>query len=281
MNASAAPANEGDGWQARLSLGIAHDGRQSRLRERVHEGPLYVQRPFYPEGDLCHVYILHPPGGMVGGDVIQIDISVAEGASALITTPASAKVYKSAGHTSKIHQSLIVEAEGSLEWLPQDTILFGGSRLAMETHVRLHPTSKFIGWEVTSLGRPHSGDHYESGDLRQAVWIHLSDTPTLIERQSWQAGDDVLDAPWGLGGKSALATFYAYPANRTLLAQVREAICAQEYKGFAATLLDDLLVIRALGEDAAMLRQGFSSLWPLAREEVLARSACPPRVWAT
>ena len=110
MNASAAPANEGDGWQARLSLGIAHDGRQSRLRERVHEGPLYVQRPFYPEGDLCHVYILHPPGGMVGGDVIQIDISVAEEASALITTPASAKVYKSAGHTSKIHQSLIVEA---------------------------------------------------------------------------------------------------------------------------------------------------------------------------
>ena len=81
------------------------------LRERTHEGPLYVQRPFYPEGGVCHVYILHPPAGMVGGDILETDVEVAAGASALITTPASAKIYRSAGPVAAIHQKLAVVDE--------------------------------------------------------------------------------------------------------------------------------------------------------------------------
>ena len=91
MSVSSSPnrpiAPEGAGWQARLRLGFAHGGSRTVLRERTHEGPLYVQRPFYPEGGVCHVYILHPPAGMVGGDQLVTDIDVAGGASALITTP--------------------------------------------------------------------------------------------------------------------------------------------------------------------------------------------------
>ena len=109
---TAAPASARAGWRAHLRLGFTHDGVRTVISERVHEGPLYVQRPFYPEGDLCHAYILHPPAGMVGGDRLETDVRVGTGASALITTPASAKVYRSAGPTAEIHQNLTVEVAG-------------------------------------------------------------------------------------------------------------------------------------------------------------------------
>src|SRR5205085_6360717 len=88
------------GWQAELRLrfncdapGPLRPGR-TRLVERQHRGPLVVQRPFYPEGDPCHVYLVHPPGGVVGGDALRIDATVDPGAHALITTPAATKFYR-------------------------------------------------------------------------------------------------------------------------------------------------------------------------------------------
>ncbi len=242
---------------------------------------MYVQRPFYPEGGVCHVYILHPPAGMVGGDQLVTYIDVAGGASALITTPASAKVYRSAGPVAAIRQQLTVEAGGALEWLPQDTILFGGSSAAIHTEVSLAKSARFMGWEVLSLGRPRSGDHYRAGDLRSRTQIRVDGAPRLIERQFWNAGDTVLDAPWGLGGNRVVAAFYIYPAQPALIQYAREIIASGGHDGFAATLLDDLLVLRALSNDATAMREQLAAIWSPLREAVLGRPGCAPRIWAT
>ena len=280
MNVLVAPAKAG--WRARLRLGFAQDeGSRTVLRERTHEGPLYVQRPFYPEGGVCHVYILHPPAGMVGGDILETDVEVAAGASALITTPASAKIYRSAGPVAAIHQKLAVEAGGALEWLPQDTILFGGSSVAIHTEIRLDKSARFLGWEMLTLGRPRSGDQYRAGALKALTRIRVDGAPRLIERQLWRAGDAVLEAPWGLGGKRVVAAFYIYPAQSASLESAREFIAASGYEGFAATLLDDLLVMRALGNDATAMRETVAAIWSELREDVLGRPACAPRIWAT
>ena len=274
-------APESAGWQARLHLGFAHDGSRTVLQERTHEGPLYVQRPFYPEGGACHVYILHPPAGMVGGDRLVTDVDVAGGAAALITTPASAKIYRSAGPVAAVHQKLTVEDGGVLEWLPQDTILFGGSSTAIHTEILLEKSARFMGWELLTLGRPRSGDHYRAGNLVARTRISVAGAPRLIERQLWRAGDAVLEAPWGLGGKRVVAAFYVYPAPSSLLQSAREFIANGGCECSAATLLDDLLVMRALGNDATAMRETVAAIWSQLRKNVLGRPGCAPRIWAT
>jgi urease accessory protein len=133
------------------------------LVHREQRGPLAVQRPFYPEGSTCHVYVLHPPGGLVGGDVLAIEVRVGEGAQALITTPGAAKLYRSLGPTAEQTQRLRVAAGGSLEWLPQENILFPGAQARLRTELDLEPGAAFIGWEVQCLGRPAIGERFETG----------------------------------------------------------------------------------------------------------------------
>ncbi len=131
---SAGAVRTSSGWQAHLRLRFNGDiprflengdaprpvGR-TRLVERTHTGPLVVQRPFHPEGDPCHVYLVHPPGGVVGGDELRIDVQVDAGAHALITTPAATKFYRCDGRVSSQTQELRA-AGATLEWLPQENI---------------------------------------------------------------------------------------------------------------------------------------------------------------
>ena len=78
-------------WQARLELGFRATAGRTVLAHRRHVGPLVVQRPFYPEGGICHVYLLHPPGGVVGGDTLELQVQADADSHALITTPAATR----------------------------------------------------------------------------------------------------------------------------------------------------------------------------------------------
>src|SRR5690606_8752227 len=153
-------------WGARLRIGITRSGQRSILGEVAHEGPLRIQRPFYPEGvELCHLYLLHPPGGLVSGDHLQIDARVESDAGALITTPSAGKVYRAnAQGTPQVQQTrLEVAAGASLEWLPQENILFGQAAAVLETEIHLQPSARMIAWELVCLGRPHCNGRFESG----------------------------------------------------------------------------------------------------------------------
>ncbi|HEY5717834.1 MAG TPA: urease accessory protein UreD, partial [Motiliproteus sp.] len=70
-------------WRARLNLGFEQRHGRTALPHLAHEGPLRVQRPFYPEGTVCHVYLLHPPGGLVSGDQLSINAELAAHSHAL------------------------------------------------------------------------------------------------------------------------------------------------------------------------------------------------------
>ena len=152
----------GSGWTAALDLQFERAKDRSIVSRCRHNGPLRVQKPFYPEDGVCHVYLLHPPGGVVGGDELSVSVRAGKGSAALITTPGATRVYRSAGPLSTIKYQLNVEAGASLEWLPQDSILYGGSRLSQEMEVRVASGSRFCGWDITSMGRPASGDHYSN-----------------------------------------------------------------------------------------------------------------------
>jgi urease accessory protein len=269
-------------WRGELALTFAPSAGGTVVARRRHAGPFCIQQPFYPGDGACHVYLLHPPGGLAAGDVLELDVDVAPGADVLLTTPAATKFYRSDGAPSVQRQTLRVASGASLEWLPLDTILFGGSRAVIDTAVELSPGARFLGWEQISLGRPLSGDRYTTGSLEQHTWIGVDHEPLLIESLRFAAGDRLLAAACGLASFGVCGALYVYPAHDPLLVCVRERIgAATPAIHCAATLLGELLVVRCLAREPEALRNLFEALWREIRPSVVGRAPCAPRVWRT
>jgi urease accessory protein len=272
-----------DGWSASLSLGFSARGTRTVLTHRRHDGPLQVQRPFYPPGDrACHVYILHPPGGVVGGDSLAIGVQAGPGAHALLTTPAAAKLYRSDGASAQLTQELRVADGAWLEWLPQETIAFDGALAMSTTRVELAGSAGFIGWEILCLGRPAAGETYTHGAFTQRFEIRRDGTPLWWERNALTGGAPALHAPWGLAGRSVVATLVAVGRAPRALAGLRELLNAGRAGGeFAVSQLREVLVCRYLGDSAEQARAGFIDAWRLLRPALWGVEATPPRIWAT
>jgi len=267
MDASSSQA----GWLARLELVFAR---------REHLGPLTVQRPFYPEGGVCHAYILHPPGGVVGGDRLCLNLEVESGAHALITTPASAKFYRTRFATAEQTQVFKVAAGGVLEYLPQDTILFDACRVNTRTRIELAPGAKFAGWEILCLGRPASGEAFNHGSCRQAYELYRDGKPLVLERTLLQGGSPLLRAPWGLADYPVTGTLLLSDANADMLALAREA-GAGVHGMFSASLMQGVLICRLLGGQGIEVRDALARVWADVRPAWIDRSPCRPRIWDT
>jgi urease accessory protein len=264
-------------WEAELNLKFALRGNKTILAHRAHRGPLTVQRPFYPENEVCHVYLLHPPGGVVAGDRLTINVCAEPGAHALITTPAAGKFYRSGGCEARQTVNLKVAENAIVEWLPQETIVYNGARLNATAYIDLAEQSRFLGWEITALGRPAAGEGFSNG-YAELVWrIQRGGRLLYLERQHLDA--KAFHARWGLSGHSACGTMFVYPATPLHLAAVQALIGEEPNRG--VTLIDGLLICRALDVRADLLKVFFERVWGLARGDVMGKEICLPRIWAT
>ena len=269
------------GWCANLSLGFSGREDKTIISHRKHQGPLVIQKPFYPEGEVCHVYLLHPPGGVVGGDQLTLNVDVNKTGHALVTTPAAGKFYRSDGRVAKLKQNLRVEAGSTLEWLPQETILFSGCEVNMQTIVQLEGNAQCIGWEILCLGRPASGELFDKGRARQHFEIWRDNKPLMLDRSQLAGNDDVLIAKWGMQGYTVTGTMMVVNANKAMLDHLREHQPKLQDGLFSATLIKDVLVCRALAHQAEYIRFAFIDVWKELRVDLLGRSACEPRIWST
>jgi urease accessory protein len=273
------------GWRAELHLrceqGTGPAGPRTVLIGKHQLGPLTLQRAFYPEGAPCHLYPLHPPGGVVGGDALEIQVDVAPGAHAVLTTPGAAKFYRSAGEVAFQDQRLSVAAGGVLEWFPQPAILFPGARVASRTEVLLCGDARFVGWELLSLGRPVIGERFLEGELDALLQVRRDGRILLLDRLRVRSAGD-LDRPSGLRGHPVSGTFIASGADGQALDAARAALRgASAGTPIGVTLLDDLLVARALAHTTEPVQRVFCVLWQALRPHLVGRSAVPPRIWAT
>ncbi len=280
LTASAAlPAPSG--WQAELELGFSASSRADKtvLSSRRQRGPLAIQRPFYPEGDVCHAYLLHPPGGVVGGDQLAIKVQVDAAASTLLTTPGATKFYRSAGQQAAQHQQFTVA--GTLEWLPQENIFFPGAQSTLSSHIELGADARYIGWEIHCLGRPVINERFEHGSLRFSTHLYRDQQPLFIDRLRIQSQQD-LAGKAGLRNQPVMATLLATPASPAVLEMAREECAAVGLPHYAgATLMNGVLIVRYLGNSTAAAQALLRSLWQQIRPLVTERAAITPRIWNT
>jgi urease accessory protein len=267
------------GWQARLEIGLEARGPRTRMTHRRQYGPLAVQRPFYPEGDVCHLYLLHPPGGVVGGDRIEVAVDAGPLAQAVLTTPGATKCYRSSGTVARVGQTLRVGAGATLEWLPQESILFPGAALRQETRIELAVDARFAGWEVLCLGRPANAEAFSRGMADVSLGVWRAGVPLLAERLRIDDGQG-LSGPAGLRGHPVVATLLVTPATAEDVGELRE-LAAGCISPFGVTLIDGLLVARLLAEDTLVAKRLLQSAWQLLRPRFAGRRACVPRIWAT
>ena len=267
------------GWQACLELGLEKRGLRTVAAHRRHYGPLAVQRPFYPEGDVCHLYLLHPPGGVVGGDTIDIRVRAGTRARALVTTPGATKFYRSAGATAAVTQTLQVDAGAVLEWLPQEAILFQGAVARQQTRVELATGACFAGWDILCLGRPANAEPFVPGRLDISLEVWRDGVPVLIDRLRVDDDGDLGGAA-GLRRHPVTATLLATPATVDDVQQLRELAFAGGTE-LGVTLLDDLLAARLLADDTAAAKEVLQTAWRMLRPGYGGRPAQLPRIWAT
>jgi urease accessory protein len=292
------------GWRAELSLTYANNRDHTFISSRKHIGPLLVQRAFYPEGPaVAHSLVIHPPGGVVGGDELNISLTTGPGAHALVTAPGALKLYSNPQLTAQISQVFHLEQDSRLEWLPQETIAFSGSRARQHTEIDLAAGALFLGWDIVCLGRPACAETFDQGELEATLCVRaLGDV--LLEERTWvRGGEKALNAPWGYRGCPVFATLVAARTHKagmdldSILEQVRATLTSQAASSTnakaatsGATLLSGstpktrdaaVLVVRCLSPSSQVARQTLRNVWDMLRPHWFGRPAVAPRVWST
>lgn len=279
MNLPAHTALFTPSWHAELELGYGRFGDSTRPTRRRHKGPLRVQKHLYAEGpEVCQHIIVHPPGGIAGGDRLDISASVGPNAWAQLTSPGAAKWYRAAGPAYQ-QLDLKVAPGATLEWLPQETIVFSAAQAELTTRIELQADAKLFYWDVVALGRPASGERFESGYFQAQLDIRRDGQLLWHERQRVIGGDGLLDSPIGLDGKTVFGTLLVtgdidselLEACRSLAGPIRGDL----------TQLPGLLVARCLADEALHARAWMIELWKLLRPAVSGREAVAPRIWST
>ena len=279
-------AAERSHWLATLALGFERDGDSTRLMRREHTGPLRVQKPLYPEHpSTCHAIIIHPPGGVVGGDELRMQFDMGPGARALLSTPGAAKWYRANGHCSRQKIRIRVSTGAALEWLPQETIIFNEANVVFDNIIDLDADATFIGCEILCFGRTASGETFEQGNVQQSLMIRREGKPLWLEQGALAGGSRQMRSPLGLGGYTVCASLIAVggASSATLLSAVREHCAAvDDGRGqFGATQMKSVITVRYLGDNSEVARSIMLAAWKILRPALLDRAAVIPRIWNT
>ena len=270
-------------WLASLTLGFERNGAKTLLRHNRHVGPLRVQKALYPEGpERCHAIVLHPPAGIVGGDSLTLDIEIGPDAQALLTTPGAGKWYRTAEREASQQVRIKVGAGGTVEWLPQENILFAAARASLKTDIDLALGARYLGIDTLCFGRQASGEKFDRGHLRIATDIRIDGAPIWCERGTIHGGSPQMSSPTGLARHSVCSTLILAGAeiDRAALAACRAAVGDAPHQGLSI-VMPNLLVGRWLGDSGEAARAWFLALWRILRPGYLGGEAAIPRIWNT
>ncbi len=273
-------------WHAALSLDYRLEAERSVVRH-VHEGPLRVLKSLYPQGDgICHNVLVHPPGGLVGGDTLAIDVAVDSGAHALITTAGATRFYRSAGEPAVQRTRLRLARGARMEWLPLEAILYSGCQAENHLSFELAPGAELMAWDVTALGLPQADLPFVTGRFLQQIKM----PGVWLERGVIDAADKcLLNSPLGLSGQRCMASlFFAMgsamerPRRELALEGARHVLQGHALHASAGVTCPNpqLMVLRVLAPQVETAMDLLKKIWAVWRDVLWRQAAVPPRIWA-
>jgi urease accessory protein len=273
-------------WQAELELRFERREDRTVLAKCRHQGPLRVQKALYPEGPaVCHAVMVHPPGGLAGGDKLRVEVEVSPNAHTVVSTPAATKWYKSAAAPASQSVHVRLQEHAHLEWLPQENILFRQSRAINRLTIELPETATASGWDAVVLGRLASGEVWDEGYLRFETRLTRPGGRLLWTERAVLTGQaPLLTSPQGLGGFRVLGTFWA--TGPSCLAGCAEAVASMlpftdALRAGVTYFPANILIIRALAASMETLRTAMIDWWTKLRALIHNVPSKPLRLWAT
>lgn len=279
-------------WHGHLNLDYRRDGERTIALDR-HDGPLRVLQRLYPEGPgICHHVLVHPPGGLVGGDVLNLHARLQPDTHAVLTTPGATRFYKSTGPQAVQSVLMQVASGARLEWLPLETIAYrnciGHNRMRFE----LAPGAEMMGWDVLALGLPAAHESFDHPDYPQGVYTQEIELPGVwLERGTVRATDErLLNSPLGWAGHRVMATLWLAsgsplprPRREALLDAARQVQEAHPLAALSGSTSphEQVLVLRVLADRVEPAMHLLTQVWAAWREQAWGLAPCPPRVWRT
>jgi urease accessory protein len=278
-------------WNASLELNYSLReslGSSKTVAHFKHEGPLRILQSLYPEGEqICHNVLVHPPGGLVGGDTLDVTIDVASGAHGLVTTPGATRFYRSDGAQALQRTRITVAENARMEWLPLETIAYNGCLAENRLSLSLAPGAELMGWDVTALGLPTANKPFESGNFCQ----HLDVPGVWLERANIKALDSLLlNSPLGMAGHRCFATLFFATGSKLdrqrrqeALDAARSEIAAHPLCATAGATSPDgqVVLVRVLAPVVEPAMTLLRSVWLAWRRHFWQLDASSPRIWST
>lgn len=273
-------------WHASLALNYTLEAERTVARFS-HDGPLRVLHSLYPEGgSTCHNVLVHPPGGLVGGDTLDVDVAVGGGAHGLITTPGATRFYRSDGPPALQRTRLRLEPDARLEWLPLEALAYSGCSARNQLSMDLAPGAELLGWDISALGLPHAEQPFVKGRWCQ----HIELNGVWLERGVIDAADTrLLESPLGLAGKNCMASIF-FVAGAAIERNRREQAldCARQHVAQHALNVcagatcpnPRVLVLRVLCDQVEPAMDLLKSVWSAWRQTLWNKAPVPPRIWA-
>jgi urease accessory protein len=273
-------------WQANLNLAYARHGERVVARHE-HSGPLRILQSLYPEGDaICHNVLVHPPGGLVGGDTLDIAVQGATGTHGLVTTPGATRFYRSDGPLALQTTRIDLQANSRLEWLPLEALCYNDCQAENRLVMALEPGAELLGWDLTAFGLPNANLPFVKGSFAQ----HIEVPGVWLERGRISASDTrLMDGPTGLNGARCMASLFFVVGTKLDRARkqlaldiARDLVAASELASTAGATSPNpqVIVVRALAplvEPAMHLLRAVRNAW---RQELWQLPTCNPRIWA-
>jgi urease accessory protein len=274
-------------WEARLDLDFKSVKGRSYLARNLHVGPLVLQKALYPESEaVCHGIVIHPPGGVAGGDALTVNVNVNKGAHALLTTPGAGKWYKSNGPCATQHLQFDVKDNACLEWFPQENILFDASKVTFTAQVNLAKKARFAAWEILCFGRQAQQEHWSTGEMKQKLHIQREGKLVWNECAAIEPSDIALASIIGMHQCVVSASFVI--AAGTVPEPILEACRAvkPKYKldvnaRYGVTALPEIFSARYVGQSTQCAKAYFELLWQCLRPWYASREMQRPRIWNT
>jgi urease accessory protein len=273
-------------WNASLALDYTRHADKTVAHFR-HDGPLRILQSLYPEGDaICHNVIVHPPGGLVGGDTLDLAFTVGAGAHGLVTTPGATRFYRSQGEPALQRTRITLEAGARMEWLPLETIAYSGCLAENRLTLQLAPGAELMGWDVTAFGLPAAGQPFAQGHFSQ----HIEVPGVWLERARIKATDTLLlDSPLGLAGHRCMASLFFVAGSKLerkrreqALDAARQVIEAHALFATAGTTSPDgkVVVVRVLAPMVEPAMDLLKQVWKAWRSHFWSQAAPSPRIWS-